>query len=92
MSNSSTRAYNGSNVSSSEDVATTGNTVGDQGPSSYSLDRFLSDVDRNHPPGYEQAQSPTEPKNRIQEVLRNLDAKFSSNSNPPQRSGSSSRS
>ncbi|KAL7956919.1 hypothetical protein V8C34DRAFT_306223 [Trichoderma compactum] len=92
MSNLSTRAHHGSNVSSSEDVATTGNTVGDQGPSLYSLERFLSDVDRNHSPGYEQAQSPAEPKERIQEVLRDFDAKFRPSDVPPQCSGSSSRS
>ncbi|PNP51616.1 hypothetical protein THARTR1_07733 [Trichoderma harzianum] len=51
MSNLSTRAHNGTNLTSSEDVTTTGNTVGNQAPSSYGLDRFLSDVDRNHPPG-----------------------------------------
>ncbi|KAL6795940.1 hypothetical protein GGI42DRAFT_331544 [Trichoderma sp. SZMC 28013] len=92
MSNLSTRAHHGSNVSSSENVTTTGNTVGDQGPSSYSLDRFLSDVDRNHPPGYEQAQNPAESKERIPEVLRGFDAKFCPSDVPPQRSDSSSRS
>ncbi|KAL7792751.1 hypothetical protein V8C43DRAFT_305539 [Trichoderma afarasin] len=92
MPNSSTRAHNGSNISSSEDVTTTDSTVGGQKPSSYSIDRFLSNVDRNHPPGYEQAQSPAESKKRMQEVIRNFDAKFPPSSDSPQRSDSSSRS
>ncbi|KAF3067536.1 hypothetical protein CFAM422_008382 [Trichoderma lentiforme] len=88
MSILSTRALNGSHVTSSEEGTMTGNTVDDRNPSSYSLDRFLSDMDRNHPPGYGQAQSPAESKRRIQQILRNFDANFPSTSDYRQPSDS----
>ncbi|KAL7906955.1 hypothetical protein GGI35DRAFT_457340 [Trichoderma velutinum] len=91
MSSSSTHVNNGSIVTNNEDAATTNDAVDDH-DSAYSLNRFLSDMDRNHPPGYGQAQSPAESETRMQKMLHSFDAKFPPSSDPPYRSDSASRS
>ncbi|KAK4077055.1 uncharacterized protein Triagg1_4022 [Trichoderma aggressivum f. europaeum] len=91
MPESSTRAYNGSNVANNND-ATTANKPLHGRESSYSLDRFLSDMDRSHPPGYGQAQSPSESKQRMQKILHSFEAKFASSSDLPHGNESASRS
>ncbi|KAL5087443.1 hypothetical protein Trisim1_007841 [Trichoderma cf. simile WF8] len=91
MSNSSTRAYNGSNAASNDNATTGKETVHDHKPS-YSLSRFLSDTNQNHPPGYGQAQSTVESEKRMQKLLHSFEAKFSSRSDPPHRSDPASRS
>ncbi|KAF3067535.1 hypothetical protein CFAM422_008383 [Trichoderma lentiforme] len=85
MTNLSTRASNGSNAASNDDTTAVNETVHDHKPS-YSLSRFLSDMDQNHPPGFGQAQSPAESEERMQELLRSIEAKFSPNTDPPHRS------
>ncbi|KAL6789825.1 hypothetical protein J3E68DRAFT_87732 [Trichoderma sp. SZMC 28012] len=91
MPDSSTRACNGSNVASNDDATAANETVHDHKPS-YSLSRFLSDMDQNHPPGYGQAQSPAESEKRMQKLLHSIEAKFSTSTDPPHRSDSTSRS
>ncbi|KAL6808272.1 hypothetical protein V8C40DRAFT_285745 [Trichoderma camerunense] len=91
MPESSTRAYSGNNVASNDDATTANETVHDHKPS-YSLSRFLSDIDQNNPPGYRQAQSPTESEKRVQKLLHSIEAKFSTSTGPPHRSDSASRS
>ncbi|KAL6824502.1 hypothetical protein J3E69DRAFT_366967 [Trichoderma sp. SZMC 28015] len=91
MPDSSTRAYNGSNVASNGNATAVNETVYDHKPS-YSLSRFLSDMDQNHPPGYGQARSPAESEERMQELLRSIEAKFSTSTDPLHCSNSASRS
>ncbi|KAL6693230.1 hypothetical protein J3F84DRAFT_350641 [Trichoderma pleuroticola] len=88
MPNPSTRAYNGSNVN---DDAAANEIVHDDEPS-YSLNRFLNDMDQSHPPGYGQALSPAEFEQRMQKMLHKFEAKFSSSSDAPHGSDSASRS
>ncbi|KAL7792750.1 hypothetical protein V8C43DRAFT_305538 [Trichoderma afarasin] len=85
MPDSSTRAYNGSNVANNDDATAATEAVHDH-ESSYSLSRFLDDIDRNHPVGYGQAQSPAESEKRMQKLLHSFEAKFSSGSDSASRS------
>ncbi|QYT03802.1 hypothetical protein H0G86_010750 [Trichoderma simmonsii] len=82
MSGSSTRAYNGSNVASNDDATTADKTVHDH-ELSYNLDRFLSDMDQNHPPGYGQPRSPAESEERMQKLLDSIEAKLPPSSDTP---------
>ncbi|KAM6476901.1 hypothetical protein HDV62DRAFT_395597 [Trichoderma sp. SZMC 28011] len=78
-------------IASNDDIVAANETVLDPKPS-YSLSRFLSDMDQNHPPGYGQARNPAESEERMQELLRSIEAKFSTSTDPPHRSDSTSRS
>lgn len=78
--------------SASNDDATAATEAVHDHESSYSLSRFLDDIDRNHPVGYGQAQSPAESEKRMQKLLHSFEAKFSSGSDAPHGSDSASRS
>ncbi|KAL7931696.1 hypothetical protein V8C35DRAFT_282355 [Trichoderma chlorosporum] len=86
MTDSSTRAYNGSIVSNETADKASGNRSPEDYDPSYNLSRFLADKDQNPPAGHATAQSPEEAEKRMQEVLRTFDAQFSSNSDNPRGS------